>query len=244
MVGTAPATRHLLVLDQLGQRLGLEELARHHQVGAHQHRPVGEAPGVGVEHRHDRHHAVAARHAQAVGEAHRQRLQQRRAVRVEDALGVAGRAARVAEARPPGGRRSPGSRSPRRRPSSSSSIVIALGSEPVSAPPMTTKRSTVRSSARACSSRASTSERVHQHDLVLRVVGDVGELLGEQPDVQRVQHRAHEGWPGRPPGGAGSSRRTWPRGRRARRRATSAPRTAGPPGRRPRRRWPARCRPR
>ena len=30
-------------------------------------------------------------------------------------------------------------------------------------------------------------------DLVLGVVDDVGELLGEQPDVERVQHRAHDG---------------------------------------------------
>ena len=31
---------------------------------------------------------------------------------------------------------------------------------------------------------------VDDHDLVLGVVDDVRELLGEQPDVQRVQHRA------------------------------------------------------
>jgi hypothetical protein len=31
---------------------------------------------------------------------------------------------------------------------------------------------------------------VDEHDAVLRVVGDVGELVGEQADVQRVQHRA------------------------------------------------------
>ena len=34
---------------------------------------------------------------------------------------------------------------------------------------------------------------VDDDDLVLGVVGDVDELLGEQPDVQRVQHGAHRG---------------------------------------------------
>ena len=34
---------------------------------------------------------------------------------------------------------------------------------------------------------------VDDDDLVLGVVGDVDELLGEQPDVERVQHRAHRG---------------------------------------------------
>jgi hypothetical protein len=34
---------------------------------------------------------------------------------------------------------------------------------------------------------------VHEDDLILTVVDDVGQLLREQPDVERVQHRAQAG---------------------------------------------------
>ena len=34
---------------------------------------------------------------------------------------------------------------------------------------------------------------VDDDDLVLAVVNDVGQLLGEEPDVQRVEHRPHRG---------------------------------------------------
>ncbi len=52
---------------------------------------------------------------------------------------------------------------------------------------------------------------VHDDAPVLGVVDHVGQLVGRQPDVQRVQHRAHgTGWPGRPPGGPGCSSRRCP----------------------------------
>ena len=48
-----------LGLDQPRQRLGLEEAAGQHQVGAGQRRSVRQPPGVGVEHRHDDQRPVA-----------------------------------------------------------------------------------------------------------------------------------------------------------------------------------------
>src|SRR3712207_8325135 len=58
--------------------------------------PICDAPGVGVEHRHDRHRDVLDAQAEGVGCHHAHGVQERRAVRVDDALGVAGGAARVA----------------------------------------------------------------------------------------------------------------------------------------------------
>ena len=60
---------------------------------------VGDAPGVGVEHRHDRHHRIGLADVHRVRQAHRQRVQDRGTVRVDDALRPARRAARVAHGR-------------------------------------------------------------------------------------------------------------------------------------------------
>ena len=60
---------------------------------------VGEPPRVGVEHRHHRQDAVGLAHPERVGHHRPHRVQERAAVAVDDALGVAGGAARVAHAR-------------------------------------------------------------------------------------------------------------------------------------------------
>src|SRR3712207_8866342 len=56
--------------------------------------PICDAPGVGVEHRHDRHRDVLDAQAEGVGRHDAHGVQERRAVRVDDALGVAGGADR------------------------------------------------------------------------------------------------------------------------------------------------------
>ena len=61
-------------------------------------RRVGHAPAVGVEHRHDRQHDRARRQVENVGRDDRHGVKHGRAMLVEHALGIAGRAAGVAEA--------------------------------------------------------------------------------------------------------------------------------------------------
>ena len=69
------------------------------QVGAGEHRGVRQAPGVDVEHRHDRHHDVALADREAVDAEQEQGVQHDRAMAVERALGPARGAGGVAEAR-------------------------------------------------------------------------------------------------------------------------------------------------
>ena len=52
-------------LDEAHQRLGLQPPVGHAQRGAGHQRGVGQAPGVGVEHRHDRQHPVVEATARA-----------------------------------------------------------------------------------------------------------------------------------------------------------------------------------
>ena len=118
-------------------------------------------------------------------------MQHIRAVRVEDALGIAGRTARVAE---PGG-----------------GTIVELGVvEPFGLlPQKLLVAECVRERSRFAVAhdhvvldrlepRRDLLEQRHQRvvyqdDLVLGVVGDIGELLLEQADVEGVEHRAHAG---------------------------------------------------
>ena len=99
--GHAGGDRDLLLHDEVGERLGRQVGAGHHEAGARGDRGVGEAPGVGVEHRHDRQDAVGLLHAEAARHHRAERVQVRGAVGVDDALGVARGAARVAHRRGP-----------------------------------------------------------------------------------------------------------------------------------------------
>ena len=99
MVGTPCRQRDPLRLDELGKALGRQVRARHDQVGPAGHGRMGEPPGVGVEHRHDGQHPVLLDRPEAPRREHAVRVQERRPVAVHDALGVAGRAARVAHGR-------------------------------------------------------------------------------------------------------------------------------------------------
>ena len=144
--------RHLLVLDQLGDRRRGHLRAREGERAAGHHARVRQAPGVGVEHRHDRHHDVAL--------AHRDRVGQHRAERVQHASSGASRR------RPSGGRscrscntwRRPGSR-PRR------------GTRPARRP-----RSAPRSRGSRSSSGTSPRAVVHHDD-----VADRAEAVDQRP---------------------------------------------------------------
>ena len=85
--------------DEPHQRLGLEELTRHEQRRPRQERGVRHAPGVRMELRDDRQHTITGIQPHDRRGAGRDRVQVRRAMRVDDALGVARRAARVTHGR-------------------------------------------------------------------------------------------------------------------------------------------------
>ena len=166
----------------------------HEEVGAGHPRGVRRAPRVGVEHRDDRAARGRGRCRRPPSRLpRRHRVQERGAVRVDDALRVAGGAARVAHrrggafvdlrvldsrvARPRAARRS-GAPAPR-SPSSSATRRRR--------PPRRTSRPLGSSGATRASSGTSVSSTMI--DLVFGVVHDVGELLGEQAEVERVEHR-------------------------------------------------------
>ncbi len=169
---------------------GLKIRTGHHQVGADRHARVGQPPGVGVEHRHHRQDRVGLAGTDAVCGGHRDGVQPGRAVRVHHALGVARRAARVAhrrglvlvEARP----------LDRRRGREQVLVVVQLGRPGLGR--------LVAATVVGHHHVADGLERLEQgpqqpgqgpvdeDDLVLGVVHDVGDLLGEEPDVECVQH--------------------------------------------------------
>ncbi len=88
----------LLGLEQFVNRRAVEPRARHHQLGAAHRGGEGETPGIGVEHRHDRHHCRFRADRQTVDPRADQRMQDVGAMRIEHALGIAGGAGSVAEA--------------------------------------------------------------------------------------------------------------------------------------------------
>jgi hypothetical protein len=180
---------HPLGLDQLGQRLGLQEAPRHDEVGPDQGARIGQAPRVDVEHRHDREHAVGVAQPQGIGPEQHERVDHLRLVGVEDPLGVPGGPARVGE---PGGR-----------------TVLELGVLVAASRALQELLVADRVGQRSGAPRPDDHEAldglelgsdllergdegvVDEHDLVLGVVGDVGDLLGEEPDVDRVEHGPH-----------------------------------------------------
>ena len=88
-----------LTFDQLIDRLAVHRGAGKHQFAAGECGRVGDAPGVHVEHRHHRKHRVACAQAHHVRQCRRVGMQEGGAVAVERGLRVAGGAARVAHAR-------------------------------------------------------------------------------------------------------------------------------------------------
>ena len=89
----------------------------------------------------------------------------------------------------------------RRRAAAASSVLVPSDLAPAAprptrsasaaSGPATRTWCTVVEGAAAAARTARQQGVVDDDDLVLGVVGDVDQLLGEQPDVERVQHRAH-----------------------------------------------------
>ena len=181
--------RHALGGDQLGQRRCAQVVARHDEAGAGEDRAVRDAPGVRVEHRHHRHHAVVRAHADRVGHALPHRVQHVGAVRVEHALGIAGGPARVAEA---GGLAVVQGR-----------VVVPgvlRGQQRLVAERVRKRAGVAVADHHVVAHRVEPWRQLlqHRHERVLHedhpilgVPDHVFELVREQPDVQGVEHGAH-----------------------------------------------------
>ena len=192
IVGTPAATRDLLVDDEVGDRRRRQvgpghDRGRRRTATAAWARPQALAWNIG----HDRQDAVGLADADAVGQHRPERVQERGAVRVHDALGVARGAARVAHATRPGSRRRRGTRSGAA--SAEQRLVVvdrgwrsASGTSPL--PSSISTRCFTVVERRQQREQQRRQRPVDEDHLVLGVVDDVGELLGEQPDVERVQH--------------------------------------------------------
>ena len=162
----------------------------HHQVRPGRHRGVGQAPGVGVEHRHDRQDRVGFPHADGVDGEGAERVEVARPVRVHHALGVARGAARVAHG---GGLVLVPYVEARRRRLAEQALVV-VHRDPVGV--AGDLALAVVHDHQVLDGVEGRQERpqqrcqrpVDEDHLVLGVVDDVGQLLGEEPDVERVQH--------------------------------------------------------
>ena len=86
----------LLRNELVDQARGVQMRPREDDFRAGHRRGVGDAPSVGVEHRHDREDAVVHAETQHVGLGADHRMQHHPAVRIDHALGVAGRPGGVA----------------------------------------------------------------------------------------------------------------------------------------------------
>ena len=193
MVGTPAARVTSSLQDEVRHRLRRKIGAGEHQLGPDHHRRLAQPPGVGVEHGDHREDHVRLAHGQGVGETGPHRVQDHGPVGVQDTFRVAGRPARVAHRRRrvfvgdsvEGMRRrrrhqflvvdDAGVVGDLRRPGSVTAIVhhdhmpdrLAV----VDVGPQRREQAAVG-----------------EDDLVLGVIGDVDELVGEEPDVEGVQH--------------------------------------------------------
>ena len=95
----AGGDRDAFAFEQLDQAGGIQPLHRHDEVGADHQREERRAPGIDVEQRNDRQHAVALADPHRVGQADRQRVDVGRAMRVQHAFRVAGCRRGVAQQR-------------------------------------------------------------------------------------------------------------------------------------------------
>src|SRR5262249_50075955 len=84
-------------LEELLQARAIEPGAGKDEVRAGHRRGVRDAPGIDVEHRHDGTQHIVHRDPDIVRCAKRKGMEERRAMAVEGALGIAGRARGVAE---------------------------------------------------------------------------------------------------------------------------------------------------
>ena len=184
-----------LLLEQLVEAGAVEGHAREHQLRPDQGGRVGQAPGVDVEHRHHRQDHRARRNAQRVGQRRGIGVQQRRAMVIEHALGIARGARGVAKR---------GSRTfIELRPFVSAGLVRdqLLVDQQVGDLAVLGQMRAVghgHDMAHRLELRQQLLDRrqeveVDEEELILGVVDDVDDLLGEEPRVDGVADRAHAG---------------------------------------------------
>ena len=181
-----------LGFDQLEEACAIEPGARKHELCTGQRRGVRNPPGVDVKHRHDRKHRARRRQVLGVRQRDRESVQNGRPVAEEHALRVAGSARGVAQRRR--------SVLVELRPLE----IIGLGCDeilvagksrdrrlrPVAA--VGHRHPVLHAFARCGELLDQRREgEIEEHDAVLGVVDDVGELLVEQTRIDRVGDRAH-----------------------------------------------------
>ena len=191
MVGTPHIERRVVLVDDRGQVVPHEEHLRHDHVGAGHPGAVGGAPRHGVEHGDDDQDAVGLRHADGGGRLLGHGVQPGGAVRVHDALGVAGGAARVAHGR--------GGALVEHGPVEAG---LLGGQQPLVGEGLPEGRGVALAGhddgldglQLVLDGGQQRDQRgVHDDEAVLGVVDDVGQLIGGEPDVERVQDRPHGG---------------------------------------------------
>ena len=195
MVGTAPARvgRSAAIIAASGR--GLQEPVRHEQRRAGHERRVRQAPGHRVEHRHHGQHPVrraeaerlaGSRPASSAGRSSggcRPRPSGcrwcRRCSRAA-AASFSSTSGQSKARRPAGEQVVPAVHRRRRRAASGAEVAAADHHDVPHGGQVAEHPGQQRD-----------QRRVDDDHPVLGVVGDVDELLGEEPDVERVQHRAH-----------------------------------------------------
>ena len=139
-----------------------------------------------MEHRHDREHRVALAYPETVGLVGEEHVQHGRAVRVDDALGRAGRAARVTHG---GGGALVDVGEDEAGVAGLDQILVGERALPGSFG--VGHHDLVLDAVEA--RHLAGERRIEEDDPVLGVIDDVAEVLLEQADVERVEHRAHRG---------------------------------------------------
>ncbi len=185
----AGGDRHFFPLEQIDQAGWIQVRPWHHQLGAEHHRGEGEPPRVGVEHRDDGKDRVALGDVHTGAEREAEGVEHERAVRVEHAFRLTGGASGVAH-----GRRL---------------VLLRLG-QIHRRLGLGEQRFVFQIARRHRLGRADDddgldgrNERanllperqqrfVDQQELVLRVIDDVGELLGVEAEVEGVEDAADE----------------------------------------------------
>ena len=164
--------------------------AGQHDAGTGRRRRVGQSPAIGMEHRHHRHDGVVLADAEGLGHAHRHGVEHHGAVRVDDPLGPPGGARGVADA--------------------AGIALVECGQVVVGI----AGRQQVLVALVALRYRLAGKRRhehplrrdlgpdlleqrqqhvVHDHETVARVIGDIGDVVGVEAEVQGVQHAAGAG---------------------------------------------------
>ena len=178
--------------DQLVDRFAIQARTRKDELGACQGRRIRDAPGVDVEHGHDRQDRVTCTQAHHIGQRRRIRVQNGRTVAVQGCLGVARRTAGVAHA----GCRVLVERGPciglglRGDPAF---VALQVGNAGIGRQLVGVAQGDEMAHRGAfVMNRLDDGQEGHvkAQDLIFRVVGDPGDLLGVQARVDGVQHAA------------------------------------------------------